>query len=68
MRTEKYEYKCIKFERNKIVSKSAEKLRKYMILCKDLLTFLGLDYRDALLTTLYLTGIIMQSLKSIEQY
>ncbi len=29
-----------------------------MILVEDLLTFLGLDYRDASLTTLYLVGCI----------
>ena len=30
---------------NKIVSKFVEKLRKYSILFKDILTFLGLGYR-----------------------
>ena len=35
---------------NKIVSKSVE---KYRIMFKDILTFLGLDYRDASLMTLY---------------
>ena len=39
--------------RNKIVSKFVEKLNKYRILFKDVLTFLGLDYRDASLKTLY---------------
>ena len=43
--------KCIKVERNKFVSKSAEKLLKYRIMFKDILTFLGLDYRDASLIT-----------------
>ena len=38
----------------KIVSKFVAKLIKYMILFKDILTFLGLDYRDASLTKLYL--------------
>ena len=31
--------------RNKIVGKLVEKLLKYRILFKDILTFLGLDYR-----------------------
>ena len=38
---------------NKIVSKFVAKLHKYIILFKDILTFLGLDYRDASLITLY---------------
>ena len=37
---------------NKIGSKFVAKLLKYMILFKDIFTFLGLDYRDALLITL----------------
>ena len=37
-----------------IVSKFVAKLIKYMILFKVILTFLGLDYRDAALMTLYL--------------
>ena len=41
----------------KIVSKYVAKLIKYMILLQDILTFLGLDYRDALLITLYLVVI-----------
>ena len=64
----------------KIVSKFDAKLIKYIILFKDILTFLGLDYRDASLITLYFVvidmlpksyliviGITMQSLKSIVQ-
>ena len=43
---------------NKIVSKFVAKLIKYMILFKDILTLLGLDYRDASLITLYLVVII----------
>ena len=43
--------------RNKIVSKFVEKLLKYRIMFKDILTFLGLDYRDASLITLYLVVI-----------
>ena len=42
---------------NKIVSRFVAKLLKYGILFKDIHTFLGLDYRDALLTTLYFVGI-----------
>ena len=42
-------YKCF----IKIVSKYVEKLPKYRIMFKDILTFLGLDYRDASLITLY---------------
>ena len=38
----------------KIVSKFVAKLIKYMLLFKDILTFLGVDYRDALLIILYL--------------
>ena len=53
VRTEWSEYKCIKVEQNKIVSKSAEKLLKCRILFKDMLTFLGLNYRDASLITMY---------------
>ena len=41
---------------NKIVSKFVAKVLKYRLLFKpkDILTFLGLEYRDALLITLYL--------------
>ena len=48
----------------KIVSFVA-KLIKYMILFKDVLTFLGLDYRDASLITLDLVviGISIQRIK-----
>jgi hypothetical protein len=48
----------------KIVSKFVAKLIKYMILFKDILTFLGLDYRDASLIILYLIeiGISIQRL------
>ena len=41
----------------KIVSKFVGKLIKYMILFKDILTFLELDFRDASLNTLYLVVI-----------
>ena len=34
--------------------KSAEKMLNYRILFKDILTCLGLDYRDASLITIYL--------------
>ncbi len=44
---------------NKIVSKFVAKLLKYRKLSKDIFTFLELDYRADLLSTLYLvvTGI-----------
>ena len=42
---------------HKVVSKYVAKLIKYMILVKDILTFLGLDYRDASLITVYLVVI-----------
>ena len=41
----------------KIVSKFVAKLIKYMLLFKDIMTFLGLYYRDASLITLYLVVI-----------
>ena len=42
---------------SKIVSKFVAKLIKYMILFKDILTIIGLDYRDASLITSYLVVI-----------
>ena len=39
--------------RNNIVSKFVENLLKYRIMFKDILTFLGFDYRDDSLITLY---------------
>ena len=39
--------------RNKIVSKFVEKLLKYRIMFKDILTFLGLDYRYDTLISFY---------------
>ena len=53
--------------RNKIVSKFVDKLRKYRILFKDLLTFWELDYRDASLITLYIVvlGISIPKIRSI---
>ena len=44
------------------------KLLKYQILFKDILTFLGLDYRDTTLTILYLfvMGISTPKIKSIK--
>ena len=53
VRTESAEYICISL--NKIVSKFVAKLLKYML--KDILIFLGLDYRDASLITSYLVVI-----------
>ena len=35
-----------------MIKKNVAKMLKYMILFKDILTFLGLDYRDALLNFL----------------
>ena len=54
----------------KIVSKFVEKLLKYRIIFRDILTFLELDYIDALPITLYSvdTGITIQSLKSIGKF
>ncbi len=46
---------------NKILSKFVAKLLKYMIMFKDLLTFLGLNYRTVI-------GIIIQSMNSIGQF
>ena len=43
--------------RNKIVSKFVEKLLKYRIMFKDILTFLEFDYRDASLITVYFVEI-----------
>ena len=56
-------YKC----RIKILIKFVEKLQKYRIMFKDILTFLGLDYRDALLITLYfvVVGISIPKIKTI---
>ena len=56
--------------RIKIVSKFVEKLLKYRIIFRDILTFLELDYIDALPITLYSvdTGITIQSLKSIGKF
>ena len=53
--------------RKKIVSKFVDKLRKYRILFKDLLTFWELDYRDASLITLYIVvlGISIPKIRSI---
>ena len=51
VKTEQAKYKCISFD--KIVSKFVGKLLKYRILFTDILTFLGLDYRDASLIILY---------------
>ena len=41
----------------KILSKFVAKMIKYMLLFKDILTFLVIDYRDASLITLYLVAI-----------
>ena len=56
--------------RNKIVSKFVEKLSKYRIMFKDILTSLVLDYRDASLITLYFVvlGIIFQKSDQSDNY
>ena len=56
-------YKC----QIKILFKFVEKLLKYRMIFKGILTFLGLDYRDALLTKLYFVvlGISIPKIKSI---
>ena len=53
--------------RIKIESKFVAKLLKSMILFKDILTFLGLDYRDTLLIALYFVvlGISIPKIRSI---
>ena len=55
--------KCL----NIIVSKFVAKLLKYRIMFKDILTFLGFDYRDPPLITLYFVvlGISMPKIRSI---
>ena len=53
-------------KKNKIVSKSVEKLVKYRILFKNILTFLGLDYKDASLITLYFV-VLGISIKKSDQ-
>ena len=45
--------------RNKIVSKFVAKLLKYRIMFKDILTCLLLDYRDALLLTMYFDFVVL---------
>ena len=54
--------------RNKIVSKFVEIfLKKYRIMFKDILTLLGLDYRDASLIKIYFVviGIRIPKIRSI---
>ena len=55
------------YKSNKIISKFAKKLLKYMIMFKGILTFLALNYRDALLSTLYFVvlGIHIPKIRSI---
>ena len=50
-----------------IVSKFDAKLVNYMLLFKDILTFLGLDYRDASLITLYLNVLRISTEYSVNQ-
>ena len=47
----------------KSVSKFVDKLFKYRILFNDILTFLGLNYRDASLKTLYFVVLGISILK-----
>ena len=54
----------LNFKSKQIVSKFVAKLIKYIILFKEILTILGLDYRDASLITLYLV-VIGSSIKKI---
>ena len=56
-------YKC----QNKILSKFVEKLLEYRKKFKDIRTFLGLDYRDASLITVYFVvlGISIPKIRSI---
>ena len=53
--------------KNKIVSKIGQQLLEYRIFFKDMLTLLGLDYRDYRDITLYLVvpGIIIQKIRKI---
>ena len=53
--------------RNQIVSKFVEKLLKYRIMFRDILTCLGLNYIDALLIRLYFVvlGISIPKIRSI---
>ena len=56
--------------RNKIVSIFVEKLIKYRIMFKDMLTCLVLDYRDASLISPYFVvlGVSYPKIKSIRLY
>ena len=53
--------------RIKILIKFVQKLFKYRIMFKNIFTFLGLDYRDALLKTLYFVVLVISipKIKSI---
>ena len=52
---------------NKILKKFVEKLLTYRIMFKDILTFSGLDYRDAPLLILYFVvlGISIPKIRPI---
>ena len=56
--------------RNKIVGKFVVKLLKYRIMIMDILTYLGLGYRDASLITLHLVvlGINIQKSDQSDNY
>ena len=62
VRTEYTKYENIRFD--KIIRKFVAKLLKYRKLLKDILPFLILDYRDALLIILYLIVIGISNLKN----
>ena len=49
-----------------MVRKFVENMRKYRIMFKDILTFLGLDYRDAPFIILYL-AVLRISIPKIEK-
>ena len=65
MKSVRTEYYCISLY--KIVSKIVAKLIKYIILFMYILTFSGLDHRDASLISLYLVviGIRIQIIRQI---
>ncbi len=57
----------LKKSEHKFINMKSKKLLKYMIMFKDILTFLGPDYRDASLITLYFVvlGISIPKIREI---
>ncbi len=51
------------YKYKKIVSMFFAKMLKYRIMCKDMFTLLGLDYRDALLICIVLSFPYYQDIK-----